>query len=673
MKPNTHNRVLRLRPINAIVMYGLALMAAPAVQAASTISQLDPSGTYFAGDGLAITPDGNTVAGRVQTGSLDGGMRWTASGGVQALGSHNGWTTWMRGISHDGTTLVGFSQDGAQTNQKALRWTQATGYQDLGSLGGTRSIAQAISGDGTTIVGHSTDAGGIQRAFRWTAAGGMVALPALGSGNGAGAAKAVSADGSVIVGYANNGSGTQKSFRWTAAGGMQELASPTGAGEVLAQAASSDANTIAGRAQVSATSHQQAFLWTSTGGAEWLGYLPGGSYSNAMGLSMNGKVAVGEAYNSNGTLKAVVWIRGKSIQTVEEWLAADGVVVSPSLSTNAAYAANQDGTVIVGRLTNGHGFIARGSVGLIDTQDFNSSLYSVAHQQSRALNEADLVMNGLHSRPTAFTLKTGQGTMWVGGDLGRAERVPGKGTVGNGELGVAYGLTDTLMLRAAVGRTGSDIDSDGGSNVETSGTFVLPELVAQLGDSPFLLSASAYYNSGKARIRRGYLNAGTPEHADGTPDVSSKALRLRLDWLDAYKSERLSLTPYASMSWYRSHVDSYTEKGGNFPVSWEAQQERQSILRLGTDLRYALSDDVTLTGLLELAHRSRQNGEGAQGRIIGLSSFKLEGMAYPRSWVRLGVGLDAKVGPGVLGIMLNANSRNSGNRWWLNASYRIPF
>ncbi|NLR75912.1 autotransporter domain-containing protein [Leeia aquatica] len=632
-----------------------------------------------------ISPDGRTVAGYARDGSRTVAVRWTSAGGMENLGSmFGGSATSVTGLSADGSVLVGTGQLAQNAlSYRAYRWTRATGPQDLGTLPmGGNSHAAAVSADGSMVVGVAYNAATYQRGFLWTSAQGMQDLGELNGGHSS-AALALSADGSVIVGRAADGhaGGNDRAVRWSNGSGPVSLGVLSGHQNSVANAISADGQVITGTSYPGpGITDARAFRWTATDGMQNLGTLPGGAYSLGLGISAGGSTIVGRSEAINlGALRAFRWTQATGMQSVEQWLADNGVVVNSFQGTQEAHATNQDGSIVVGSMNNGNAFIAcvrscgNGGSGLIDVQQFNGSLYSVAHQQNRSLGESDLVMNGLHSRPTAFTLKTGQGTMWVGGDLGRAERVPGKGTVGNGELGVAYGLTDTLMLRAAVGRTGSDIDSDGGSNVETSGTFVLPELVAQLGDSPFLLSASAYYNSGKARIRRGYLNAGTPEHADGTPDVSSKALRLRLDWMDAYKSERLSLTPYASMSWYRSHVDGYTEKGGNFPVSWEAQQERQSILRLGTDLRYALSDNVTLTGLLELAHRSRQNGEGAQGRIIGLSSFKLEGMAYPRSWVRLGVGLDAKVGPGILAVMLNANSRNSGNRWWLNASYRIPF
>src|SRR5688572_15902455 len=62
-----------------------------------------------------------------------------------------------------------------------------------------------VSADGTAVVGTSHTAAG-NRAFRWTAAGGTVALPpppGVPAGAQVAEARAVSGDGSVVVGPYN--------------------------------------------------------------------------------------------------------------------------------------------------------------------------------------------------------------------------------------------------------------------------------------------------------------------------------------------------------------------------------------------------------------------------------------------------------------------------------------
>ncbi|HET6567666.1 MAG TPA: T9SS type A sorting domain-containing protein [Rhodothermales bacterium] len=99
--------------------------------------------------------------------------------------------------------------------QQAFRWTQATGMVGLGFLpGDTSSIAGAVSGDGSIIVGVSGT-----RAFRWTQATGMVDISSSPDGLSH-PGGILSADGRVIVG---NSPGTAGGFIWTEETGWRSL------------------------------------------------------------------------------------------------------------------------------------------------------------------------------------------------------------------------------------------------------------------------------------------------------------------------------------------------------------------------------------------------------------------------------------------------------------------
>ncbi|MCL6536549.1 MAG: hypothetical protein K6U77_10815, partial [Armatimonadetes bacterium] len=75
-------------------------------------------------------------------------------------------------------------------------WSQSLTW--LGTLGGRFSRAWDVSTDGRVVVGDSVNASGQRRAFRWTAADGMVDLGTLGGPESW--ARNVSADGGVVVG-----------------------------------------------------------------------------------------------------------------------------------------------------------------------------------------------------------------------------------------------------------------------------------------------------------------------------------------------------------------------------------------------------------------------------------------------------------------------------------------
>ena len=114
------------------------------------------------------------------------------------------------GVSADGAVVVGWSNfpGGAQ---QAFRWTQATGAVGLGFLPGGGGLfgsqATAVSANGSVVVGASIiplgPGTGVDEAFRWTQATGMVGLGFLPGGSSS-TARGVSADGLVIVGAGNN-------------------------------------------------------------------------------------------------------------------------------------------------------------------------------------------------------------------------------------------------------------------------------------------------------------------------------------------------------------------------------------------------------------------------------------------------------------------------------------
>lgn len=83
--------------------------------------------------------------------------------------------------------------------------------KDLGTLGGNESEALDIN-IGGTVVGWSEMADGSVRAFAWTQAGGMKALPTLAGGTGS-AAFHVNNSGQ-IVGVSNNGAGAVRIVIW---------------------------------------------------------------------------------------------------------------------------------------------------------------------------------------------------------------------------------------------------------------------------------------------------------------------------------------------------------------------------------------------------------------------------------------------------------------------------
>jgi probable HAF family extracellular repeat protein len=187
---------------------------------------------------------------------------------MQDLGTLGGNSSWALGVSADGSVVVGYAQNAAG-HERAFRWTAAGGMQDLGTLGGDQSWALGVSADGSVVVGWAYNAAGKSRAFRWTAAGGIQDLGTLGGDSSW--ALGVSADGSVVVGYAQNAAGHERAFRWTAVGGMEDLNTTyahlltNGSVLEMASAISPDGRYIVGQGYNAATGRWEAFLLDTRG------------------------------------------------------------------------------------------------------------------------------------------------------------------------------------------------------------------------------------------------------------------------------------------------------------------------------------------------------------------------------------------------------------------------
>jgi hypothetical protein len=377
------------------------------------------------------------------------------------------------------------------------------------------------------------------------------------------------------------------------------------------------------------------------------------------------------------------------MQSVEQWLAANGVKVAPDLETDYATGTSANGSVVVGALRNGRAFLARvtspvtppvtpppvsgiGS-GLIDVMDYNSTLQGAGYATVQVIGQADLVLNGLNGSPLRGLPAAGRFNTWLAGDWGRQKNTAGDGDVGAGELGLAYGVSEPVRIKVALGRTYNDQGLAYDGKTTFRGTYVVPEIIAAIPGSSIYATLSGYYNAGDADIKRGYLNAGTPVKSVGSPDSTTSALRLRFDWLNAVQAGDLRLTPYGSVSRYRGRIDGYTETGGGFPVRWDARTEYSSIGRLGAEAAYALDERWTLLGKLEYVHRFDSQSAAASGTILGLGTFATNGLDYKENWGRTNVGVEGKVGPGVAAVILNASTETNGPSYWAYASYRYDF
>ena len=228
------------------------------------------------------------------------------------LGTLGGASSVAWSVSADGSVIAGIAKN-ASGYDRAFRWTATGGMQDLGTFGGTVSQAREISDSGTTIVGYANTATK-RHAFRWTQETGMVDLGTLGLGGLESWANSVNSNGSVVVGEsAITGNAAAHAFRWTQETGMVDLGTLGGI-YIFSEAmkVSDDGSVVAGQSFNSSRTYNHAFRWTQETGMKDLNALlaeadvnmSGITLTSAVGLSANGQFIVGQGDFPGATARA---------------------------------------------------------------------------------------------------------------------------------------------------------------------------------------------------------------------------------------------------------------------------------------------------------------------------------------------------------------------------------
>ena len=646
----------------------------------------------------AISADGSTIVGGYYVTGDYTGFVWSAADGYTDIGTLGGSYSYAADVSDDGSAVTGWSTTSSGAYH-AFYWT-AEGIVDIGTLGGNDSAAYAISGDGSTVVGYSLVASGYGTAFRWDNV--SQTIESLGTlGITYSYATLVSYDGSVVAGYSITTDNHSYTFRWTEEGGMTNIGT-LGGTYTYVSAMSDDGGAIVGRSSTTSDSYFHAYRWFVsgdgiTGTMSDLGTLGGGNTSAADDVSADGKVVVGTAWDSASVSHGFRWTDETGMISVDDWLRDAGVTLDTDITSGAKYVS-ADGNIVTGFTQDGLIYIAKVSVdeetdtdtdtdgdddgsgssggdnsgsGIITYDDFLPTLYGV-QVTSPALAQASTVMFGAQGSPMRNLLSLGQKSVWGTVDSGFDNGPSSDGGLALGDFGMGYGIADGVTARLSVGATYTRQDLDDGGEFRNRGYYVAPEVSALLGDNVYL-TVGGYASRGSADVNRGYRNGTALDYSSGSTDTKTYGLKARLDWLDAASINGTAITPYAAISRAWSHADAYRESGGSFPVSYDAVDDHQTIIRLGSDFIHPLTNDFRLTFRAEADYRFEKRAADISGEIIDVSSFDLTGAEQKRFWLRGGIGGEYDVAGGTASLMLNVTTEGSDPDIWLRAGWQTKF
>lgn len=309
---------------------------------------------------LGISGDGKVIVGQANSPQGGQAFRWTATGGMVALGDLSGgdFNSAALATNFDGSVVIGRGKSAASSpNDEAFRWTPSSGMVGLGDLPGGFYLSQAISisANGETVVGVSSAEQGFE-AFRWTTRWGLRSLGVIPGSLPPTVATCMSADGNVVYGYGFRGAGFE-GFRWTSATGIVPIGElPGGTQFAVPNACTPDGGVIVGGSASALTNAGVETARWAVGGAGWQGYglIPGASPASAQaqffGVSASGWIAVGQGSDGNGQ-HAIVWDPSTGVRRLRDVLLAlnaEGSLQLVGWKLTNATSISADGRWIVG-------------------------------------------------------------------------------------------------------------------------------------------------------------------------------------------------------------------------------------------------------------------------------------------------------------------------------------
>ena len=619
--------------------------------------------------GSDISGNGLVVVGQSATSNGTRAFRWTATDGIQNLGTiNNGTTSHASATNFDGSIVVGNSNNGLTGYNEAFRWTEQTGMQGLGQLnGGNNSSATAISDSGEVIAGRARN-GTTNRyeAFRWTEASGMQGLGQLNNGTFSGA-HTISGDGKVIAGDADNGlTGNSEAFRWTETDGMQGLGELHNGSFSAAYAINSDGSVIAGVAENGLNGNWEAFRWTDATGMQGLGYLGNGTYSDARAISANGDIILGDT-----DLGAFRWTEQTGMTSIYDYLTENGVNLSGwELSNASGISAN--GEIMLGAGYNPDGdylyWVAKaaendtntgdgggatnngnnqGSNGLIDSKEI---AYSINDMYSLSLRSKQIAQNSLADQyfvrndncvnPQANPAQnycayiSGTFTRNLGNNQYQQD-----GKAGYGNVGLTAKLNDKISAGVSLnlGQGRHDLRLSGSYDTDSLGASAH---IAYGKDSGLSLFLAASAHDVRIDTKRVYRNGNDLTHADGKTKAKVYGTLAHAGY-QFNITPTTKLHPFAEIEWIKADVNGFTEQNsGAFPMRFSEQGSSETATRLGIEVKHKLSDSVEVNASTAWGHQISHSSDRVTGTLQAIDIGSTSADYSPKkNWIELSTGV----------------------------------
>ena len=624
----------------------LALIAAACSTVAAFANPTDIHPIILSGDTnpRAVSGNGLTVVG---TDTSTGGFRaFRIVGGTHSLLNldASGSFSEAAAASQDGLVIVGHTDISGVIHAAIWNGVSLTTLP-LGAYAEMR--ATGVSADGLTVVGFMVDVNGRTDAFYRDSLN-FVSLASL-SGLLHTKATGVSGDGSLIVGTVSNdfffSPIARDGFIHDRVGVTLTVINPRGDGVAgfgsrpftEMTGISADGSTSIGVSYSigsSPTTDGLAFRRASNGTITSLGNL-GGAWSIPNAISANGAVIVGQSANGSSE-EAFVYQNGTMT----------GLGFLPGGSTSNATGVSADGSVIVGYgdVTGGatHAFTYANQT-LLDATEWMRSLNGPGGLTAMANNLSSLPLEGAHHRPLMSYDGMGkQRQFWATGDFGASSRQTDRRT-SFGEVGASQAYGETVV-GVAVGTALQTQDLLFGGDAKITGQTFMAEIDTRLADKESILSLLVLRGEWDAQTARGYVTGGGNDISRGQTDMDTTTVRVRYDGPTQKFTGNFTAAPYASFALTRVNTDGFAESGGSFPATFDAHSHTAKESRLGLLTKFTAGPATTIRVTAEWIHRFDDAGDALSGVNQTTSgAFSVAGLAPTKDQARFGFDVDHKL------------------------------
>ncbi|GKX62769.1 hypothetical protein SOASR032_13380 [Pragia fontium] len=628
---------------------------------------LAPIGSKQGSSADAVSQNGQVVVGA--SFNADGrieAFRWTENSGMQGLvmpstDQYEVYSSRALVTNYNGDTVLGYL-DRSDNASEAFIWTESEGIQGLGFIDGggdsntyRYSSAVHLSDDGLVVGGESTNANNEIEAFRWTREQGIQGLGFIDGGGRrpTSAIEGMSSDGAVMIGTSTVPTDDihelhGQAFRWTAETGMVGLGY-LGIGNIHPESGawqiSADGSTILG-ASTTANDELGLFIWRhetgmfnlleamAASGIDLSGWKWGKissisqKFPNLTGISANGEIIAGFGINPDNLMES--WL----IRIPKPQLKPELPPAKPEKPDPGPEGKPQP--PVIPPITPPASFLSARELhrSLSDMTSVPMSGLSVAQGalQDQRFISAEQCASDKVSDKRYCTFITGTGAFWRG-----------DGTQGRGSAGMAVRLSPSLSLgmSAYLGNQHYDLRLSGKNKMNSyGGALFLNYSEGKQGLRAFGAVTASHLDYD---LRRHYRN-GSYNISRSSGESSGRAIggMVRLGWAFS-PQDRISAIPFAELSWAKATIKGYREHSGTFPIDFDSRKANETDMRLGSELRYDLTDAVNINGGIAWVHRLSGELDRVSGTVIGWSETSVSAAKLPTNWSEVSLGASYKL------------------------------